>query len=289
MLPAAIDFQWHHATRQQLSGVEVGADGNQSPVVEQHVRPFENAVRFTRPHRGISDPHGLGRKPFRHTIGRERVHHTREVECWSTPCRQGRRGFGGLNVFWRRSERGGRVSFGGACFLCCLGVAYGRPIGPLSVGGLARTLPNAAFHPHISSEANWSLFGGKTKHDRAVVKGQWHFHLRGVVQGPRCLPRSGLAADLHHIHAVVHIDVVTACEVQGVAVPHRCRIAAHVMLHNMGRGLKKWAVRHQNIGHASFPQAAKQVGHAQPGGRVGSQRTKGHFLRQTSLHSFADA
>ena len=85
VLPAAIDFQWNHATRQQLGGVEVGADGDQGPIVEQHVRPFENAVRFTCPHRGIPNPHGLGRKPFRRAVGRKRVHHTRKVECWNIP------------------------------------------------------------------------------------------------------------------------------------------------------------------------------------------------------------
>ena len=76
VLAAAVDFHWGHAGRQQLSRIEVRTDGHQGPVVEEHVRPFQDAVGLARPHCGVADPHGLGRQPFWRAVGCEGIHHT---------------------------------------------------------------------------------------------------------------------------------------------------------------------------------------------------------------------
>ena len=77
VLAATVNFHRGHAGGQQLSRIEVSADGHQGPVVEEHVRPFQYAVGLACPHRGVANPRGLGRQPFWRAVGREGVHHTR--------------------------------------------------------------------------------------------------------------------------------------------------------------------------------------------------------------------
>ena len=74
-----------------------------------------------------------------------------------------------------------------------------------------------------------------------------------------------------------------------MAVPHGCGVAADVVFHKMRGRRKQGAVGHQHIGHAAFAQAAQLVRHAQPRGRVGGQRTKGHLLGEAGFHRLADA
>ena len=137
VLAASVDFHWSHAGGQPLKRVEVRADGQQGPVVEEHVRPFQDTICFAGPHRGVADPHGLGRQPFWRAVGREGVHHAREVELRGVGLFRGRLGFGGVRRILGRICRSDRFRVFRAWVFLRLGIADGRPVGPLAGGGLA--------------------------------------------------------------------------------------------------------------------------------------------------------
>ena len=137
VLAATVDFQRGHAGGQQLSRVEVSADGHQGPVVEEHVRPVQDTVGLACPHRGVANPRGLGRQPFWRAVGCEGVHHARKIELRGIRLFRRCFRFGDLRRVLIRFCRCDRFRVFRDCVFSRLGVANGRPVGPLAGGGLA--------------------------------------------------------------------------------------------------------------------------------------------------------